>query len=250
MDSQTKQILRDLADRYETADFINGDPSWFMHKVEGRRNQETIGFIASVLSYGRRDIFMPKVNALLENSNGEPYQWIRDGKYKDIIPDNTACFYRLYNNKMMLALLNGVQQMIVDYGSIGEYVKHETPSHNALDALKAIAVYFQQRNIKGMVPAPLSSAAKRPCMFLRWMVRDASPVDIGVWADFIDKRTLYIPLDTHVLQEAHSLGLVSGKTAGWGTVAKLTDAMREVFPDDPAKGDFALFGYGVNKDNG
>ena len=29
---------------------------------------------------------------------------------------------------------------------------------------------------------------------------------------------------------------------------RLTQAMLEVFPDDPLKGDFALFGYGVNKE--
>jgi hypothetical protein len=27
---------------------------------------------------------------------------------------------------------------------------------------------------------------------------------------------------------------------------RLTAALAEVFPDDPLKGDFALFGYGVN----
>ena len=30
------------------------------------------------------------------------------------------------------------------------------------------------------------------------------------------------------------------------TAKKLTDRLSEVFPDDPLKGDFALFGYGVN----
>ena len=52
---EIKTLLCQLADRYETADFINGDPSWFMHQVQGREDQEPIGFLASVLSYGRRD---------------------------------------------------------------------------------------------------------------------------------------------------------------------------------------------------
>lgn len=30
------------------------------------------------------------------------------------------------------------------------------------------------------------------------------------------------------------------------TALEITDAMREIWPEDPAKGDFALFGYGVN----
>ena len=28
---------------------------------------------------------------------------------------------------------------------------------------------------------------------------------------------------------------------------EITDAFREIFPDDPCKGDFALFGYGVTR---
>jgi uncharacterized protein (TIGR02757 family) len=84
-------------------------------------------------------------------------------------------------------------------------------------------------------------------MFMRWMVRDGSPVDLGLWSEFIDKRSLFIPLDTHVMQEARHLGLIAGKTASWKTVMNLTEALKEVFPDDPAKGDFALFGYGVDK---
>lgn len=28
---------------------------------------------------------------------------------------------------------------------------------------------------------------------------------------------------------------------------EVTEAMRQIFPDDPARGDFALFGYGIEK---
>ena len=30
------------------------------------------------------------------------------------------------------------------------------------------------------------------------------------------------------------------------TAQEITDAFREIWPEDPCKGDFALFGYGVN----
>lgn len=83
-------------------------------------------------------------------------------------------------------------------------------------------------------------------MFLRWMVRDSSPVDLGIWNKLIDKRTLIIPLDTHVLQEAHKLKLINSKTASMSVAIKLTEKLKEIFPEDPLKGDFALFGYGVN----
>mgnify|MGYP000202145291 FL=1 len=83
-------------------------------------------------------------------------------------------------------------------------------------------------------------------MFLRWMVRNSSPVDLGLWSDIIDKRTLIMPMDVHVIQEACRLGLMSSKSTSMKSAQKLTNLMLEIFPDDPLKGDFALFGYGVN----
>lgn len=79
------------------------------------------------------------------------------------------------------------------------------------------------------------------------MVRDKSPVDLGLWSEFIDKRTLIMPMDTHVVQEAIALGLLNSKSNSMSNAVKLTNKLSEIFPDDPLKGDFALFGYGVNK---
>lgn len=247
IDNDIKVLLRQLADRYETADFIVGDPSWFMHQVSDAKDQEIIGFLASVLSYGRRDLFLPKIQRFLDFSNGKPFDWVRVGEYKNDIPDDSKCYYRLYNNHSIRALLDGLHDIIQDYGTLGAFVRAGAKSHMAVDALSAMSSFFYARGIKGMVPSPHSSVAKRPCMFLRWMVRDGSPVDLGLWADFIDKRSLFIPMDTHVLQEARNIGLVNSKTASWNTVVNLTNALAEVFPDDPTRGDFALFGYGVNK---
>lgn len=234
-----------LADRYETAAFLDGDPSWFMHQVSGTRNQETMAFVASVLSYGRRDIFLPKIQRLLDCSQGETCEWLLTKEYRKHIPADDNCFYRLYNNSMMLAMLDALRVILEKYGSLGEFAESKSPHHSTLEVLEALASHFLARGIKGMVPSPRTSVAKRPCMFLRWMVRDGSPVDLGLWSSFIDKRTLYIPLDTHVMQEAQKLGLISGKSASWRTVESLTKAMSEIFPDDPARGDFALFGVGV-----
>ena len=65
MNSDTRNRLIQLAELYETPDFIVGDPSWWMHQVDGERNQEATAFVASVLSYGSRAQFMPKIGQLL-----------------------------------------------------------------------------------------------------------------------------------------------------------------------------------------
>ena len=84
------------------------------------------------------------------------------------------------------------------------------------------------------------------------MVRTDSPVDLGLWTWF-DQKDLIIPLDTHVLQQSVELGLISsGKTgrlppANIKTALKITEALKQVWPTDPCKGDFALFGLGVDE---
>ena len=98
----------------------------------------------------------------------------------------------------------------------------------------------------GIVPKNTSSSCKRICMFLRWLVRNDSPVDLGIWHDLIDKQSLIIPLDTHVLQQATHLKLLNTSSATMLVARRLTDVLLKIFPDDPLKGDFALFGYGVN----
>ena len=79
---------------------------------------------------------------------------------------------------------------------------------------------------------------------LRWVVRK-SPVDLGIWT-IIHPTELYIPLDAHVAKMAHRLGITTRKTEDWKMVQQVTNYMKTIFPDDPCRGDFALFGYSIN----
>ena len=240
----TDTLIR-YAQQYETVDFLNGDPSWFMHQVEGMENQETMAFLASCLSYGSRKQFMPKIQQLLDSSEGKPYEWVRNGGYRKMFcPDDGHCIYRLYTNAIMCRFLTAYRQLLTDYRTLGDYVRQN--ASDGFGAVKAICGYFSDKGVSVVVPKDTQSACKRVCMFLRWMVRDNSPVDLGLWADFIDHRTLIMPLDTHVLSEAMRLGLLNSRNATMSTAIKLTESLAKIFPDDPLRGDFALFGYGVN----
>lgn len=242
---QIEKILRDLAEKYETPDFINGDPSWFMHQVEGIPNIETTAFVASALSYGSRSQFMPKIQYLLECADYDIYKWIVSGKYNKDIPADNECFYRLYRRKDMNILLASLCKLLKEHETIGDYIKNN--SSTGLEAVIALTNWFAYNESGGIIPKNTTSACKRICMFLRWMVRDNSPVDLGLWSHFIDKRSLIMPMDTHVVQEAISLELIRTKSASMTNAIKLTQRLSQIFPDDPLKGDFALFGYGVNK---
>lgn len=242
----TDKLLAAYAERYETADFLRDDPSLFMHKVEGTENRETTAFIAACLSYGSRRQFFPKIQYILDVSAGDVHGWVLSGRFAADIPDDGRCYYRLYTNHTMNVFLRALRSMLEEHGSIGAFVRAR--AHDGLSAVAAITSFFASMNVGPIVPKDTSSACKRVCMFLRWMVRSGSPVDLGLWSSFIDRRTLIIPMDTHVVHEANALGLLTGRSASMSAARRLTARLAEVFPDDPVKGDFALFGYGVNKD--
>ncbi|MCR4664207.1 MAG: TIGR02757 family protein [Paludibacteraceae bacterium] len=243
-----EQLIR-YAEEYETEAFLTGDPSWFMHQVKGTDNQETMGFLASTLSYGSRVQFMPKIEMLLKSSDGEPLEWLRSGAYKrEFAKGDKRSFYRLYSYDLYARFLDCYSGLTGEYGTLGNYVKSHAKT--GLEAVEAICGFFATSSFgkTTVIPKDTTSACKRVCMFLRWMVRDNSPVDLGLWT-FIDKKTLIMPLDTHVLQQSVALGLLSSKTASMSAAIRLSKRLGELFADDPLKGDFALFGYGVNNKN-
>ena len=78
-------------------------------------------------------------------------------------------------------------------------------------------------------------------------VRRDSPVDFGLWRQF-SPADLIIPLDTHVVHTACCLGLTASETYSLTAARRITDAPAQVFPGDPVRGDFALFGLGVENE--
>ena len=207
-----KDNLSYLSEKYETEEFLIGDPSWFMHQVTGESNQELLAFIAASLSYGSRKQFMPKIQYILDCSGGNVREWLVSGNFKSDIPRTDKCFYRLYTCATMHDMLCALQELVLAYGSLKAFVGKCT----CYEAIEKIVGYFSKR-------------------------------DLGLWSDIIDKRTLIMPRDTHGLQEANRLGLLKSKTATMATAMKLTESLRALFPEDPLKGDFALFGVGVDE---
>ena len=252
MNNKTIRILKEAALQYETKDFLLKDPALFMHIPKEKHDKEVMAFIASCMSYGRRELFFPKIQYILDCSRGEPYQWVRTGRFALDIPDDNNCFYRLYTNHMMYGLFQALQSMYEEHGDMESYIRSyakkydEMEEIDALTAIDAICQYFQKHEITGIVPKNTNSCCKRICMFLRWMVRKGSPVDIGIWSELINQRTLIMPLDTHVIQQAMQLGLLKSKSATMVAARRLTEELATFFLEDPLKADFALFGYGVN----
>ena len=127
--------------------------------------------------------------------------------------------------------------------------------HEKQKIFETVTDYFYSRADKNsgqgfyfMIPNPRNGGAmKRMCMYLRWLVRK-SCVDVGIW-NFMRPSELYIPLDVHVGRISRQMGLLTRKANDFKAVIELTNNLKKFCPEDPAKYDFAIFGYGVNNKN-
>ena len=73
----TKTEIDKLAETYETVDFIKDDPIQFPHRFNKTKEDcEIAGFVASLLAYGNRKVFIKKLNTLIENAENEPHNFI------------------------------------------------------------------------------------------------------------------------------------------------------------------------------
>lgn len=231
-----KEKLITWAKEYNAPSFIANDPIKFPRKyMDVQVNAEISGLLTALISFGRREQIIKKAEELDNMFKWDPLHWITNCKYLDDIPYNNKSFYRTITNMRMRFWCNVIRGMIMEYGTIENYLLscniHGDELHGALSILLGFS---------------LKSANKRIAMFLRWMVRDDGIVDLGLWKG-VDKKDLIIPLDIHVHGMALELGITKRKTADIITAREISEYMKNVFPNDPCLGDFALFGYGINR---
>ncbi len=272
----TKELaakLRELADKYEIASFCDEDPSQFLRWYEPAAGRGTIAdvevasFIAAMLAFGNRKQFIPKIREILQTSDrslGNVSNWLKSGTFRKDFPCGEKKFYRFYSYDDMQVFFGELAEILNQSETLGEYfrIKGEvspslqpasqssaTPSNGGHPRNAPVALYeiiASSFPKSAIVPKGRTSANKRIHMFLRWMVRQNSPVDLGLW-QWANPAELLIPLDVHVMQEAAKLGLIpETASASRKTAELLTSALNEVFPGDPCRGDFALFGLGVD----
>ena len=234
----TEQLIN-AADRCECAAFIDTDPIRFPHRYTDASDIEVSAFISAWMAYGSRKVFLKVLDGLhaLMDQAGSPYRYVTAGAWRSI--DSEGCLYRFYrwaDFRMLCDRLAGV------YSRMDSLECLFVPGEPLAEGVLRLCREFD--GVNGIPVAGSTSANKRLYMFLRWMVRKGSPVDFGIWTR-IAPAQLLVPVDTHVYATAKSLGLTSRCSADLKTSIEITGQMALIWPDDPARGDFALYGSQV-----
>ena len=232
MDEKIRQTLIEWADKYNDPLYFQEDPIIFPtgfvrdFKVgkASLADVEIAALLSAHLAWGRRAMIVRDCGRMFDEMAWRPYDYVMNGEYRN----EDASLHRTIKWSEFAAICGRMRDIYSKRSSI-----------EGLSASEIRTGIFGQKEDR-------KAPNKKINMMRRWMVRDDGKVDFGLWKDS-DKKDLILPLDVHVYTQATELGLTGRGQKDIVTAQEITDAFREIWPEDPCLGDFALFGYGVTR---
>ena len=230
MDQSLKETLIGWAEEYNDPKYFQEDPIIFptrfakLHEAGKATvaDVEIAALLSSHLAWGRRAMIVRDCDRMFEEMSWKPYDYVMNGEYRD----ENVSLHRTIKWSEFAGICSRLRRIYEGRDSIEGLTDMEIRCN----------VFGQKEDRK----AP----NKKISMMRRWLVRDDGKVDLGVWKNS-DKSKLILPLDVHVYDQATALELTGRRQKDIVTAQEITDAFKEIWPEDPCKGDFALFGYGV-----
>lgn len=239
-------LLQKLYKQYD-GKFLPDDPVFFVHQYQKPRDREITGLICALMSFGNAKSIQNSMRKILGMLGDQPYRAILNFDSKKISLDGLG--HRWIRGGDIKDLLIALKKVLKEYGSI-ENLFSEGYKHSDPDIANALHLFSQK--MKGsthafLFPTPRAgSPCKRLNMFLRWMVRPADGIDLGLWKE-IPPSKLIVPLDTHIYQFARHFRISRYKNSSWKMALEITQFLKTLDPNDPVKYDFAICHYGMEK---
>ena len=230
MQEKTIELLIDRAAKFNDPVWFAEDPIAFPRQMLSRggslQDVEITAVFAAHFAWGRRAMIVRDCGRLMDEMQWRPYDYVMAGQWRD----DDSSIHRTVKWSEVAAICARLRDF---YGS--------------RSSLEGLSPSQMRTLVYGQKPDP-KAANKKINMLRRWMVRRDGKVDLGLWKS-TSPASLIMPLDVHVYNQACELGLTDRKSKDITTALQITDVFREIWPDDPLLGDFALFGYGVTQRN-
>lgn len=253
--------LESLYARYNKRKYVSPDPLQFLYNYPKLRDREIVGMVASSLAYGGVKQILGSVDRALEPMGKSPFDFLTSQSLPDLKKIYSGFKHRFAAGEDFAMMLWGLKRVIEEFGSLqaGFLANYDKTSHTILPSLILFVNKIHQFNhnckekacyghgYRHLLPVPeQGGASKRLNLFLRWMVRKDA-VDPGGW-DNISPAQLIVPVDLHIHRIGLALGITERKQANLKTALEITEAFREIVPDDPVRYDFVLTRLGIRDD--
>lgn len=79
MDSTLKKQLQEWAKEYNQPKYFQEDPCRFPHRFKNKQDIEISGFLASWISYGKREQIVAKCEIMHQLIGNNPFEFIKCG---------------------------------------------------------------------------------------------------------------------------------------------------------------------------
>ncbi len=247
-----KDKLEALYAEFNRREFVEPDPLQFLYGFDNPGDVEIAGMIASSLAYGRVAQILSSVEKVLSVTGKSPSEYLKHNGRKRFSADLKGFKHRFTTGDDMACLFEGMKRTVDDCGSLGNcfagyFDGREQTVLPALGKFVEDLSFFFPENRSYLCPSPLNgSACKRLNLFLRWMVRK-DDVDPGPWTG-IPASCLVVPLDTHMRNISACMGFTDKRQADMKSALRITEAFRDLTPEDPVRYDFALTRLGIRSD--
>jgi uncharacterized protein (TIGR02757 family) len=253
-DEALRRALEDVRARCDVEARKAADPVHFVHRYARRDDQEIVAMIAAALAFGNVKALCAKIEDALGRLGPRIAEVADDPA---AVRARLAGFrHRVYRDEDVAGLVIGVRRVQRAHGSLGQSLTDKLA--RAGDLREALGAWVAEIREKGelgagdsgrrgathILPDPTKgSAVKRILLLLRWMVRPADGVDLGLWD--VPTSRLIIPVDTHIHKLSRNLGLTARKSADFRAAEEITAALARLDPEDPVKYDFSLCHLGM-----
>ncbi len=255
-------LLETLYRRYHRPEMLPPDPLVFVRRFGSPDDGEVAGLLAASLAYGRVDAIMGALGRVFGRLGPAPRKALETTPPREWVDRFEGFRYRFHRGQDLALLCVLVARALERYGGLARLFVQVDPGGDIRGALCGFAEAILGQDPRPVLPGrrvpdrhPVrhllasprrGGAAKRLCLFLRWMVRKDA-LDPGFWQGRVDPARLVVPLDVHVARAGRALGFTRRKSTDWRTAQEITGALRRYDPADPLRYEFSLFRFGMKE---
>lgn len=280
--TKVQKILEHLYQKFHDPKYLYTDPLSIVHEYSDPRDQEVVGLIVAAFAFGNITSIKSFLTRLLKPMGSSPSKFLKQHSANQIHSTYEHFYYRWLRDVDIALFLFRVGELLRKYETI-EHAFFETPVRESeLEIKPSIAKIAKNNYLIQMAkfrhalldiscdeiplrirsytkengkivslrnasdtlfPDPLTGAAKRYHLYLRWMIRPKDGIDLSCWN--AEPAQLLMPIDTHVFQATKLLRINKQKTANLNLATDLTKRFLRYDPADPIRYDFSLTRPGI-----
>lgn len=254
----------------------DADPVGIVHRYPDPADRELVALAAACVAFGNAKVIRAKLEDLLDRIGPRPSLAAEDPRALHASLEGWRA--RVFQGDDLAKLLAGARAIQRRHGSLGALFEAELARATAraraesptdpdreqandrtdagalrealaawCDAIRAAGRLRRDGPRRGpahLLPDPRGpSGCKRLLLLLRWMVRPADGIDLGMWN--VPPARLLVPVDVHIHRLARNLGFTRRRDTSWKTTEEITQALARFDPADPVSYDFALCHLGM-----